>query len=44
MILYGSASNLSGDVLDWYGNREEAEQTLAEILDDEPDFEGEFVG
>lgn len=38
MTLYGIASALSGDVLDWYLSREEADRTLAEMLLDEPDF------
>jgi hypothetical protein len=42
MILYGIASNRSGDIEDWYPTREEAEATLASILGDEPDFEGEL--
>jgi hypothetical protein len=42
VILYGIASNRSGDIEDWYPTREEAEATLASILGDEPDFEGEL--
>jgi hypothetical protein len=40
MVLYGIASALSDDIEDWYVSREEAERTLAGILQDEPDFEG----
>jgi hypothetical protein len=42
MTLYGIASGLSGDIWDWYPSRDEAEATLASILRDEPDFEGEL--
>src|SRR6266568_1155903 len=42
MILYGIASALSDDIEDWYPSREEAEATVAGILRDEPDFEGEL--
>jgi hypothetical protein len=41
VIVYGIASSLSGDVEDFYATRDEAEATLAEILADEPDFEGQ---
>jgi hypothetical protein len=44
LILYGIASASSDDIEDWYLNREEAEATLASILRDEPDFEGEVCG
>jgi hypothetical protein len=40
-ILYGIASARSEDIEDWYPTRDEAEATLAAILRDEPDFEGE---
>ena len=40
VIVYGIASSLSGDVEDFYATRDEAEATLAEILADEPQFEG----
>ena len=40
MILYGIASSLSRDVDDFYATREEAEAALAEVVADEPDFEG----
>jgi hypothetical protein len=42
VILYGIASNVSGDIEDWYPTRDEAEAVLAQILGDEPDFEGEL--
>jgi hypothetical protein len=42
MILYGIASALADDIEDWYPSRDEAETTLAAILRDEPDFEGEL--
>ena len=42
MIFYGIASNLSGDIDDFYASREEAEATLAQILADEADFEGQL--
>jgi hypothetical protein len=42
VILYGIASGIAGDIEDWYPTREEAESTLAAILRDEPDFEGEL--
>jgi hypothetical protein len=42
MILYGIASALSADIEDWFLSRGEAEATLAGILRDEPDFEGEL--
>ncbi len=42
MILYGIASARSDDIEDWYLSRDEAEATLASILRDEPDFEGEL--
>jgi hypothetical protein len=42
MILYGIASAQSGDIEDWYRTNHEAEATLAGILRDEPDFEGEL--
>jgi hypothetical protein len=41
LILYGIASNRSGDIEDWYPTREEADATLAAILRDDPDFEGD---
>jgi hypothetical protein len=37
-----SPAPLSGDMLDWYVSRDEAEAVLAQILRDEPDFEGEL--
>lgn len=42
MILYGIASAFSDDIQDWYVSRDEAESVLAQILGDEPDFEGEL--
>jgi hypothetical protein len=42
MILYGVASAISGDAQDFYNSREEAEATLAAILRDEPESEGEL--
>ena len=42
VIVYGIASRLSGDVEDFYTTRDEAEATLAQILADEPDFEGQL--
>ena len=42
MTLYGIASKRSFEVLDWHSTRDEAEATLAEILRDEPEFEGEL--
>jgi hypothetical protein len=41
VILYGIASASSQDIEDWYPTRAEAEATLAAILRDEPDFEGD---
>ena len=41
-VLYGIASALSEDLEDCYRTREKAEATLARILRDEPDFEGEL--
>jgi hypothetical protein len=38
VILYGIASAVAGDIEIWMTTREEAEETLAEILRDEPDF------
>jgi hypothetical protein len=40
MILCGIASGRSGDIVIWSMTRDEADATLAEILRDEPDFEG----
>ena len=40
MIVFGIASGLSQDVDDFCATREEAEAALAEVLADEPDFEG----
>jgi hypothetical protein len=40
MILYGIASALLGDIEIWSTTHDEADATLAEILRDEPDFEG----
>jgi hypothetical protein len=42
VIVYGIASGLSGDLEDFHGTREEAEATLAQILADEPEFEGQL--
>ena len=42
LIVYGIASSLSGDVDDFYATRDEAEATLAQILADEPQFEGQL--
>jgi len=42
VILYGIASAVSDDVEDWYLSRANAEQVLAAILRDEPDFESEL--
>jgi len=39
-LLYGIASARSGDIEIWSTTRHEADATLAEILRDEPDFEG----
>jgi hypothetical protein len=36
IILYGIASAVAGEI--WYPTREQAEETLAAILRDEPDF------
>jgi hypothetical protein len=36
MQLYGIASRTSGDVDGWHSFREEAEATLAQVLEDEP--------
>jgi hypothetical protein len=41
MILDGIASALTEDIEDWYLSRGEAESTLAGILNDERDFEGD---
>jgi hypothetical protein len=40
VLLFGIASTLSGDIEIWSTTRDEADATLAEILRDEPDFEG----
>jgi hypothetical protein len=37
-ILCGIASGIAGDIEIWYPTREQAEETLAEILRDEPDL------
>jgi hypothetical protein len=42
VTLYLIASAISGDMQDWYLSRDEAEAVLAQILRDEPDFEGEL--
>ena len=42
MIVYGIASSLSEDVEDFYASRDEAENALAQILIDEPEFEGQL--
>jgi hypothetical protein len=42
VILYGIASGVSGDIEDWYLSRAEADETLAAILRDEPEFEGDL--
>ena len=42
VIVYGIASRLSGDVDDFYATRDEAETALAQILADEPEFEGQL--
>ena len=42
VIVYGIASSLSGDVEDFYATRDEAEATLAQILAEEPEFEGQL--
>jgi hypothetical protein len=42
VLLYGIASAISHDIVDWCSTRDEADETLAEILRDEPDFEGEL--
>jgi hypothetical protein len=42
MTLYGIASAVAGDIEEWYPTREQAEATLAAILRDEPDFEGDL--
>jgi hypothetical protein len=41
VVVYGIASSLSEDIEDFYATRDEAEATLAKILADEPDFEGQ---
>jgi len=41
-LLYGIASALSGDIEIWSTTSDEADATLAEILRDEPEFEGEL--
>jgi len=38
VILYGIASGIAGNIEIWHSTREEAEETLASILRDEPDF------
>jgi hypothetical protein len=40
VLLYGIASARSADIEIWSTTRDEADATLAEILRDEPDFEG----
>jgi hypothetical protein len=42
MILYGIASAVARDIEDWYRSRDVAEAVLAQVLRDEPDFEGEL--
>jgi hypothetical protein len=42
VILYGIASAVAGDIEIWLNTREDAEETLAEILRDEPDFVGDL--
>jgi hypothetical protein len=42
VTLYGIASAVSEDTLDWYPSRARAEAVLAQILRDEPDFEGDL--
>jgi hypothetical protein len=42
VIVYGIASRLSGDIEDFYTTRDEAEATLAQILADEPELEGQL--
>ena len=40
MVLYGIASTLSSDIDEFYATAEEAEAVLAQVLRDEPDFDG----
>jgi hypothetical protein len=42
VVLYGIASAVAGDIEIWATTRKEAEETLAEILRDEPDFVGDL--
>jgi len=42
VILYGIASAVGGDIEIWTTTREDAEATLAEIVRDEPDFDGDL--
>ena len=41
VIVYGIASSLSEDINDFYARRDEAESALAQILADEPEFDGQ---
>jgi hypothetical protein len=40
VVFYGIASAISGDIDDFAVTSDEAERTLAEILQDEPSFAG----
>jgi hypothetical protein len=40
VVIYGIASNLSHDIDGFYATAEEAEAVLAQVLVDEPEFEG----
>ena len=42
VIVYGIASSLSEDINDFYPSRDEAEIALAQILADEPEFDGQL--
>ena len=42
VIVYGIASSLSEDIDDFYASRDEAEAALAQILADEPEFDGQL--
>jgi hypothetical protein len=39
VLLYGLADYTVNEILVWYGTREEAEEALARVLIDEPDWQ-----
>lgn len=40
MRLYGLVLYTVHEIIDWYPTREQAEQAIAQVLTDEPGFEG----